>query len=97
MGKSVVTVAREAAEARPLVWTRGREGGGCLWCASKGEQRREKNGARRHRATPFLNGAAGSRGREGGGSGSVAWRDMGKEGYGGGGLVPTSARRPDRP
>jgi hypothetical protein len=64
-GKSATTAAREAAEAWPLVRTRGREGGeGCC-----GVVRREnvggENEARRRRAAPFLNGAVGSKGSEG--------------------------------
>jgi hypothetical protein len=39
---SIGARSRAGAEARSLARTRGREGRGCLWCASKGEERRGK-------------------------------------------------------
>jgi hypothetical protein len=42
-------------------------GGGCSRCAPEGGWRRGKNGTRQREAAPFLNSAAGSRGRGGGG------------------------------
>jgi hypothetical protein len=57
----------------------------------KGRMEEGENGTRRHRAAPFLNGAAGIRGRGGGGRGLVLvvrGATRGRRGLGGG-LVPT--------
>jgi hypothetical protein len=68
-----------------LRWWGSQKGNGrgdCWRCASKGGRLRGKNGARRRRAAPFLNGVVGSRGR-GERGGLVAQRDAWKEGNGG--------------
>jgi hypothetical protein len=62
---------------------KGNEGGELLVVCFEGRRAGERNGTRRHQATPFLNDVAGSRGRRGGGDRGVRGATHGRRGWGG--------------